>query len=224
MRFLRSPDRQVLGTISGAVFVLLPALALARTASAATFPSPASTGQPPTTALVFYAHPQADEDMWPLLFQTLLHDLSSGGGELPNGLELEKEPAILRGNEDLRGISFTRIISVRLLGRCDRIPQGASGTGPLGWVMLVSGKIQPYVFIDCTRIAQLLGPVTTRMSKQGRQHAMAEAISRVLIHEWIHIVTQSSSHTARGLTQAYLSVDDLIAAPTNSRLSASAGR
>ena len=42
---------------------------------------------------------------------------------------------------------------------------------------------------------------------------MAQAIAHVLIHEWSHIVTQSSAHSSRGITQAYLSVNDLIAEP-----------
>jgi hypothetical protein len=179
---------------------------------AVSLPSSGVNGQQPTTALVFYAERHADESLWPLLFQILLQDLSAGTGELPEGVVLDKQPAILRGSDDLLGISFSRVVSVRLLGRCDGVPQGQrlAGSGPLGWVLRVSGKVQPYIYIDCTRLAQVLEPATAGMSKQRRQSAMAQAISRVLIHEWVHIITQSSAHSRRGLTQPNLSVNDLI--------------
>jgi hypothetical protein len=162
------------------------------------------------------------EDLWPLLFEILRTDLANGAGELPNGLVLDRKAAFVRGTDDLRGILFSKIISVKLLGRCDVLPQTdhPSSTGPLGWVPLVSGKIQPFVSIDCTRLAQVLHPAAAGLDKQGRQDVMAQAIAHVLIHEWSHIVTQSSAHSSRGITQAYLSVYDLIAEPKNNHLSA----
>jgi hypothetical protein len=197
-----------------AILLVLTGLlaALSPVCGAAALPSSGVNVQPPTTALVFYAEPQVNDNLWPLLFQTLLEDLSSSAGELPQGVVLDKQPAILRGSDDLRGISFRRIISVKLLGRCD-LPapaQRSRAEGPLGWVLRVSGKVQPYIYIDCTRLAQVLEPATVRMTRQRRQEAMAQAISRVLIHEWVHVATQSSVHSSRGLAQPNLSVNDLI--------------
>jgi hypothetical protein len=196
--------------------------AFAPICGAASLPSSGVSGQPPKTALVFYAEPQVSEGLWPLLFQTLLEDLSAGAEELPEGVVLDKQPAILRGSDDLRGISFQNIVSVKLVGRCDSLPAEHRSTesGPLGWVLRVSGKVQPYIYIDCTRLTQVLEPATARMSKQRRQCAMAQAISRVLVHEWVHIATQSSTHSSRGLTQPNLSIDDLIGPANRNRLSA----
>jgi hypothetical protein len=167
------------------------------------------------TAIVFYAQPQVSEDMWPSLFQIVLADLTSGAGELPDGVVLDKDPILVRGNADLRGVTFSRIISVKLLGRCDVLPQADRRelTGPLGWVLLVSGKIQPYVSIDCTRLAQVLRPAVAGLNKQDRRYAMMQAIAHVLIHEWIHIATQSDVHGRRGIMQAYLSANQLTAGP-----------
>jgi hypothetical protein len=50
---------------------------------------------------------------------------------------------------------------------------------------------------------------------------MAHAIAHVLIHEWIHVATQSSSHSAHGITRASLSVRELIASPQQDRLRSS---
>jgi hypothetical protein len=158
--------------------------------------------------------------MLPSLFQIVRADLASGDSELANGVALDKDPIMVRGNEDLRGVTFSHVISVKLLGRCDVLPQTNRPelTGPLGWVLLVSGEIQPYVSIDCTRIAQVLRPAVASLNKEDRRYAMMQAIAHVLIHEWIHIATQSDAHGRRGIMQAYLSANQLIAGPKNGDL------
>jgi hypothetical protein len=173
------------------------------------------------TVLVFYAQPRVSEDMWQPLFQILQADLYDQA-QLPKGIALDQNAAFVRGSDALQGLTFSRIISVKLLGRCDVLPQinRPSFNGPLGWVMMVSGKIQPFVSIDCTRIAQVLRPAVPGFNKQERQDVMLQAIAHVLIHEWSHIVSQSPAHTPRGVTQAELSVRELIAAPTSAHLAA----
>jgi hypothetical protein len=117
-------------------------------------------------------------------------------------------------------VIFSRIIEVKLLGRCDVLPQTEHASrGPLGWVPLVSGTIQPLISIDCTRIAEVLRPAAAGLSKQDRQYMMDQAIAHVLIHEWNHIATQSARHTSRGISQAYLSLNDLIEEPRSNQLS-----
>jgi hypothetical protein len=165
------------------------------------------------TALVFYGQPQVSEDLWPALFQILRADLDDGA-ELPNGIVLDKDAVFVRSDE-LQGVSFSHVIAVKLLGRCDVLPQAnhLSLRGPLGWVWLVSGNIQPFISIDCARLAQVLRPAVAGFNKQQRRYAMLQAIAHVLIHEWSHIASQKSSHTAHGLTRAELSANELIAPP-----------
>ncbi len=197
------PHRQSRATILGLPLLLVWTWAVALYA------------QQSGTAIVFYAQPQVSEDMWPPLFQIVRADLAGGEGELSNGAALDRDPILVRGNEELRGATFSHIISVKLLGSCDVLPQSdrREVTGPLGWVLLVSGKIQPYVSIDCTRLAQVLRPTLAGLNKQDRRYAMLQAIAHVLIHEWIHIDTQSDLHGRRGIMQAYLSANQLIAGP-----------
>jgi hypothetical protein len=196
------------------IFVLLM-LASGRTLAAA-IPAPPLDTQQAGTAVVFYAQPETSEDFWPILFQVVRVDLAEGGAEL------EQNPVLIRASTDLLGVSFSRIISIKLLGRCDGLPQAyhAQARGPLGWVLLVSGKIQPFVSIDCTRIAQVLRPATAGLNDKGRQYAMAQAVAHVLIHEWMHIATQSSAHAAHGIRQANLSVSELIGETRNNHLAA----
>jgi hypothetical protein len=165
--------------------------------------------QQPGTAFVFYAQPQVSEDLWPALFQVLRADFEE---ELPTGVIPDKTTTFVRGSDSLQGVSFSQVISVKLLGRCDILPQvnRPASKGPLGWVWLVSGKIEPFVSIDCTRLAQVLRPAVAGLDKQQRRYAMLQAIAHVLIHEWSHIASQSPSHTKRGLTRADLTARELM--------------
>jgi hypothetical protein len=223
MSLLRFQHRQVLGAAIPFVFMLVYAQTVTLLAQPVTFYSQPVTlyAQQPGTAIVFYAQTQVSEDLWPELFQVVRADLAAGAGELSNGLALDKNPILVRGNDDLQGITFSHIISVKLLGRCDVLPQTDHPQlrGPLGWVPLVSGKIQPFVSIDCTRIAQVLRRTVAGQNKEERRYAMTQAIAHVLIHEWIHIATQSTAHGTRGITQAYLSVGELTEGPKSNDLS-----
>jgi hypothetical protein len=173
------------------------------------------------TTIVFYAQPKVSENLWPMLFQALRADLADETDELPNGFVLDQQANLVRGSDDLRGHYFSRIIVVKLLGRCDVLPQSDHPSrGPLGWVPLVSGTIQPFISIDCARIAEVLRPASAGLSKQDRQYMMDQAIAHVVIHEWNHIATQSTRHSSRGIGQAYLSVNDLIEEPKNNHLAA----
>jgi hypothetical protein len=211
MSLLRLLHRQAGGAILGILLTLQLAFAHALPLQA----------QGSSTAIIFYAQPKVSETLWPVLFQVLRADLADGTDELPNGFVLDKQAAFVRGSDDLRGHLFSRIIVVKLLGRCDVLPQSDHlSRGPLGWVPLISGTIQPFISIDCVRIAEVLRPAAAGLSKQDRQYMMDQAIAHVLIHEWIHIATQSTRHSSRGISQAYLSVNDLIEEPKSNHLSA----
>jgi hypothetical protein len=181
-------------------------------------PTPDLHTQQSRTAIVFYAQPEVSEDLWPDLFQALRADLAAGIGESPSGFALQQDPAYFRGNDGFAaGIDFSTVIVVKLLGRCDVPTQSAllSRTGPLGWVLEASGRIQPYIYVDCARIAQALRTRSAGLNNNERRHEMAQAIAHVVIHEWIHIATQSPTHGAHGITKKFLSPEELIAEPKN---------
>jgi hypothetical protein len=195
---------------AGVLFALLLAFAPTLTLNA----------QQSGTAIVFYAQARMSEELWPDLLQSLHADLAAGSGELPNGFVLDR-PTFFWGNDDLAvGIAFSKVIEVKLLGRCDVLPQADRPTlsGPLGWVLQVSGEIQPFIFVNCTRIAQVLRPASAGLDTQRRRREMTQAIAHVVIHEWIHIATQNPAHGARGITKQFLSVDELIAQPSTNGL------
>jgi hypothetical protein len=207
MSLLQLQFRDVSRASVGFLFTLLLAQALA----------PALHAQQPGTAVIFYAQPQVNDELWPDLLASLHADLAAGMGESASGFALEQNPVYFRGNDIPESLDFSKVIVVKLLGRCDVLPQSdrPSLKGPLGWVWQVSGRIQPFIFVDCERIAQVLRTNSVGISKYERRHEMAQAIAHVVIHEWIHIATQSPSHGARGITKQFLSPKELTAEPKN---------
>jgi len=205
MSLLQLQFRDVSRAKVGILFAFLLTYALA----------PALHAQQPGTAVIFYSQPQLNDELWPDLLQSLQADLAAGIGEAPNGFALEQNPAYFRGNDLALGTVFSRVIVVKLLGRCDLLPQSdrSSLDGPLGWVWQVSGKIQPFIFVDCERIAQELRRRSAGLDGYERRHAMAQAIAHVVIHEWIHIATQSPGHGKRGITKQFLTAAELTAEP-----------
>jgi len=160
--------------------------------------------------LVFYADKQVSDTLWEPLFSAIQDDLAKEDYGLA-----DRHPHLMRGSEVILGEEFSSVIGVKLLGRCD-VPQQAYRPlkpGPLGWVLRIHGQIEPYIFVDCTRMAQVLDPTTLGMSSEQRSRAMSQAISHVLVHEWIHIATQKSEHTEHGISEAQLTAATLVAEP-----------
>jgi len=208
MSTLRFYFRRALPPVTGIFFVFVLAFAQPGVLNA----------QQSRTAIVFLAEPKVSEDFWPVLFQSVREELEAGVGELADGVALEWNPSLLRREDLVRGIQAASVIEVKLLGRCDVLPQAdrpwrRTSGDPLGWVQRAAGEIQPFIFIDCERLAQVLRQATLGLNQEERRQAMIHAIAHVLIHEWIHVATQSSSHSAHGITRASLSVRELIASP-----------
>jgi hypothetical protein len=118
---------------------------------------------------------------------------------------------LVRGDAIKPGLSVDTAIVVYLHGNCNLEPLlGRTAFAvPLGWVRRVDGRIQPFAHVDCTRIGQVLGPQARGINRDRRNAIMAEAISRVILHEWIHIATQSSTHAHSGIEKAQFGVADL---------------
>jgi hypothetical protein len=169
-----------------------------------------ATGQGPNqdeTAVVFYADPQVEVAVWPSLVDAFHNEVVREESDYP--LPENAEP--IRASSLTPGEEFSRIIQVHLLGRCDVVEQASRALprGPLGWVLEVSGEVQPFVYVDCARLAHFLTPTTLGLNDEQRKEAMARAISRIAIHEWIHIDAQSAKHEDHGIRQAELSTSEL---------------
>jgi hypothetical protein len=147
---------------------------------------------------------------WNGLFAALRVVMASGGAETePLGDDAE----FVRGDLATAGFRVQTAIVVYLHGDCNLVPlpKRTAYSVPLGWVRKVEGRIEPFVHVDCTRIEQVLGPQAMGLDAERRNSVMAGAIARVIMHEWIHIASQTSSHSERGIEKAQYGVADLMA-------------
>jgi hypothetical protein len=161
------------------------------------------------TTLVVFADRDLQPELWTALLGALRSGLAGGGGEMQ---PLDRNADFVRGDEIVPGFQVQTPITVFLHGNCTLLPLAhrTAFAVPLGWVRRVDGRIEPFVHVDCTRIAQVLGPQAMWMTKERRTQAMAEAVSRVILHEWIHIAAQNAGHAEHGIAKAEFGVADLM--------------
>ena len=143
---------------------------------------------------------------------------------LKSELERSETPKLLTGSalwitrdEFQKGMEFKRGYQILLRGDCRMAAPSSSQEqprGPLGWVLMVNDQIQPFVYVDCDRVAQMLHRDLRDKTIAERRRILAHAISRIVVHEMTHIVTQSSRHDASGLQKAHVSSSDLLAYET----------
>jgi len=163
----------------------------------------------PRFTLVVFADRQMPDEEWAALALTLRQGLDTLAVETHftvGGFE------VIRGDSLEPGKQFDEVISVYLHGDCRLPPQPGPYTvqGVLGWVLSDHGQIRPFIHVDCARIGEMLGQHVFGMDKNSRNAVMAEAISRVILHEWLHIATQNPAHSRNGIAKGSFSVQDLV--------------
>ncbi len=140
---------------------------------------------------------------------------------LKSELKQSKTPKLLGGSvvwmtrdEFHETMEFSLIYQIKLQGDC-RIDapsdhQDAPGT-PLGWVFMVNEHIQPFVYVDCDRLVQMLHGDLRNKPTAERKRILSRAISRIVVLEMTHILTQTPLHAAAGLQKAHVTPYDLLA-------------
>ena len=160
-----------------------------------------------TTMVIFTDQPMQD-DQWSALVRELQRSeirLETAAKELGGGLQ------VLRARDLVPGISVEQVISVSIVGDCTLLPGPRTVVnGALGWVKKVDGEIQPFIHVSCERIVEMLQPLALGMKRDRRDTVMAEAIARVVAHEWIHIATQNAAHEKSGVMDSQFQVSDLL--------------
>lgn len=160
-----------------------------------------------TTLIVFTRHPLR-ESQWHALFAELRRGIGdSGEKELPDVEQVD----LMRGTDVHPGLRVDRPIIVTLEGDCTLLPRARTTTmGALGWVLRAHGVIAPYIHVQCDQIVQVLGPLALGMSRERRDTVMGEAMTRVILHEWVHIATQSAKHEKGGVAKSTFGMRDLL--------------
>ena len=169
----------------------------------------AQTGTSKTRAtLIVFAERNMHDAEWSALFDALKRGARSESAAVPALAGAE----FLRGDAIKGGIAVSQPISVYLHGTCSLVPmERTASLTALGWVWRVHGRIEPFIHVDCTQIAEELGPVVLGMDRNRRDTVMGEALARVILHEWIHVATQNPGHARDGVAKAQFDLVDLLA-------------
>ena len=177
--------------------------------SAAFLPGNAFALSPmPHSTLVFFSHRPLDDGQWSELVAELHRIQSEFATTIP---PLSGELEVLRGGDLTSGVTTQNTIRVFLDGDCTLLPgPRLFVSGALGWVPIIDGRIQSFIHVDCTHIVEMLAPLALGMHSKRRNVVMAEAITRVILHEWAHIWTHSARHVERGITKSEFQVEDLL--------------
>jgi hypothetical protein len=189
-------------------FLLRMALAVVLlTAHSACADTPASKVERVT--FVVFADQPVHEGEWNALFESLHSDLVRAATESP---ELGPDFELVRGDQLSPGFRVERTVSVYLHGSCTLLPfKRYVSAGPLGWVLRVHGQIEPFIHVNCSEITAMLEPFALGMNRDRSNTVMGESMARVILHEWIHVATQSTSHAQEGVSKAQFGVADLLA-------------
>jgi len=164
--------------------------------------------QPRITVIVYPERPMPEGE-----WAALLQDLQQGFTDLAVETHFTPVPVdIMRGDKLQQHVVLDAAVAIYLHGECTLLaqPDHSVPQGALGWVLREHGKIAPFIHVDCARIRNMLGPSALWMKDNRRPLAMAEAIARVVLHEWIHIARQSAAHQSSGLSKSGFGVADLI--------------
>jgi hypothetical protein len=164
----------------------------------------APSAPPRATAVVFDFSKPVPDTFWEVLQEEL--DQTATPTSADRSLKWMKRA------EFQRGMEFPEIVQVRLQGHCKADLTGDwqyADPGPLGWVYLAGGEIQPVAYVNCDRIGKTLERDLRGMNFKERQAKFARAISRVVAHELTHIFTQSLKHSSTGLQSASLTAKEL---------------
>lgn len=159
--------------------------------------------------LVVFSEERMSDSQWRALSESVQQEVTRAAFEthvLPPAIE------VIQGSRVTPGFRADEPVSVYLHGGCTVIPRPDKYVveGALGWVLRDHGHIGPFIHVDCARISEMIGQHALGMNRERLDEVMGEAISRVVVHELIHIATQKAAHTNDGIEKSSFSVLDLM--------------
>jgi hypothetical protein len=111
-----------------------------------------------------------------------------------------------------REVAVSFLVVVDFAGNCNLGPGVTTPTAArrLASTWVEKRRILPFVNVDCNAVSQFLGPDLRSTHNPDPQFLYGRALGRLLAHELYHFVGQTEVHTSAGVTQAAVSVSDLI--------------
>lgn len=116
------------------------------------------------------------------------------------------------------GEDFERVVVVEFRGDCSA--DGLSSANrdlelreapTLASAAVSSGRVLPFIQIECDKLRMLLGSKLVGMPMGERTEAMGKAVGRLLAHELYHVLSQAKHHSDKGLSRSCFRVEDLLA-------------
>ena len=133
--------------------------------------------------------------------------LQLGGLMRQAGLEVEwhdlHAPAAM-SNGDLVVVEVRGSCAVPAHSHRDR------GEVQLGSSAVADGRVLPFSWIDCDKLAQVLEPCLEGAEKPQREQLYGRSMARVLAHELYHVLANTLTHTREGLTKGHFDANDLL--------------
>jgi len=105
-----------------------------------------------------------------------------------------------------------RILVVNIRGDCQTTERGRLESGEaLAWNDVTDGHFQPFVTVDCARVARFVARELRGSDRQETDRLVGRAIARVIAHEMYHFFTRTKRHSRSSvLFRAALQPQDLV--------------
>jgi hypothetical protein len=106
------------------------------------------------------------------------------------------------------------LVVVKLVGHCDMDGSPAFLVpGPLGWAHEVNGTVLPFSNLACDNLRGAVVSAISGGNPLGGNVLLGRAMGRVLAHELVHIVADTSDHGHDGVTQSAFTARELTSGP-----------
>jgi hypothetical protein len=108
---------------------------------------------------------------------------------------------------------FEELVLVRFRGYCQmkNLAPLIDERGPLAWSHTVDGEILPFGEVACDKIRRAVEAALWGGQRARREELFGRALGRVVAHELYHIIGATHRHGKKGVAQAALSGQELIA-------------
>jgi len=127
----------------------------------------------------------------------------------PTGLSVEWK----RMSERRAGEDFARLVTVELRGQCSAMlsgpRDGATDVRALASTAIVDGRVLPFSAVQCDSLRRVLSPVLAASRRELWPALMGRAMGRVFAHELFHMLAQTKTHHAAGVSKPCFTVSDL---------------
>ena len=145
----------------------------------------------------------------------LVQDLSGMPPSITSAMREEAAAQIKTTGYDLHWLDRPREVTAALLVIVTLSERTTAKSKPwppdtvLASAAVADGRILPFVRVNCSALRDFLAPAL-HPNDPDASELYGRALGRLLSHELYHIAGQTGTHTATGITQSAVSIEDLL--------------